>query len=204
MKKMIMILVLSVGVIANCSAQNKQTRVLLEQIAALQVYIGYAQKGYTIARKGLDVIGDFKRGEFNLHTDYFNSLGTVNPAVQGYARVGQILLLQGRILDRSGSTRNYLQGHDFFYGDELDYLERVLARLDEDCEKILEELEAVTTDNELEMKDSERLERIDSLYARMLDAYNFCEQFTGEANMLAEVRKRDGKDIEITRILHGL
>ena len=204
MKKMIILLVLSISVTANAFAQNKQTKVLLEQIAALHVYIGYAQKGYSIVKKGLNTIGDFKRGEFNLHTDYLNSLGTVNPAVSGSTRVGQILLLQGRILERCESTRSFLQDHDFFHGDELDYLERVFARLDGDCEKILEELEAVTTDNELEMKDSERLERIDKLYAAMLDAYNFCQQFTGDARLLAEARKRNHNDTETIRTLSGL
>lgn len=204
MKKLIILLVLSLSITANSYAQNKQTRVLLEQIAALHVYIGYAQKGYSIVKKGLNTIGDFKRGEFNLHTDYFNSLGTVNPAALGYTRVGQILLLQGRILERCESTRSFLQNHDFFYGDELEYLERVFARLDGDCEKILEELEAVTTDNELKMKDNERLKRIDKLYADMLDAYNFCQQFTGDAKLLAEARKRDQKDTATTRTLSGL
>jgi hypothetical protein len=203
MKKILIILLFSGLAMPMSYAQNKQTKVLLEQIAALQVYIGYAQKGYSIVKKGLNTIGDFKRGEFNLHTDYFNSLRTVNPAVAGYSRVAEILLLQGRILEHCDATRSYLDGHDYIHSDELDYLERVFARLLEDCDGLLEQLEAVTTDNQLEMKDNERLKRIDTLYEEMMDAYTFCEQFTGEAKALAQSRMHEDYDTETARTLHG-
>lgn len=184
--------------------QNKYRKVLLEQIAALRVYTQYAQKGYSIARKGLDAIGKFKDGEFGLHTGYFTALGLVNPVVERYGRAAQILFLQGKILQRCHAARTGWQGTDYFYGDELDYLERVFARLMEDCQRILTDLEAVTTDNQMELKDSERLARIDAMYEQMMDAYSFCQQFTADARMLVESRKRDGKDIETARSLSGL
>lgn len=43
-----------------------QKKYLLQQIAALQVYIGYVQKGYSIAKEGLSAISDIKHGEFKL------------------------------------------------------------------------------------------------------------------------------------------
>lgn len=204
MKKIIILVLLCFCIASPARAQNKTIKTMLEQIVALQVYIGYVQKGYSVVKKGLDVIGDFKRGEFNLHTDYFNSLANVNPTVQEYARVGEMLLLQGRILDRCNDTRGLLQGSPYMRSDELDYLERVFARLLDDCDTLLDELEAVTTDNQLTMKDSERLERIDVLYEKMLDAYNFCEQFTGEAKVLVQSRKKENVDTEMVRRLQGL
>lgn len=198
-----MAMVLAVIMAAPSYGQNKYSKVLLEQIAALRIYAQYAQKGYSIAKKGLDAIGKFKDGEFGLHTDYFNSLGNVNPAVRMYGRAAQILLLQGKILQQCNATRGTLEGDDYFHGDELDYVERVFARLMEDCERILTDLEAVTNDNQLEMKDSERIGRIDALYEEMMDAYSFCEQFTGDAKMLVEARKRDGKYIETARSFSG-
>jgi len=204
MKKMIVLVLLYFGIASPAKAQNKTIKTMLEQIAATQVYIGYVQKGYTVVKKGLDVIGDFKRGEFNLHTDYFNSLAHVNLEVQGYVNVGKMLLLQGRILERCDNTLGLLQGSPYMRSDELEYLERVFARLLDDCETLLDELEAVTTDNQLTMKDSERLQRIDILYEKMLDAYNFCQQFTGEAMILVASRKREDVDTKMTRKLQGL
>ena len=50
--------------------KKTQKKYLLQQIAALQVYIGYAQKGYRIAKEGLTTIGGFTKGEFDLHSDF--------------------------------------------------------------------------------------------------------------------------------------
>ena len=44
-----------------------QKHYLVEQIAALQVYLGYVKKGYDIASKGIHTISDIKNGEFNLY-----------------------------------------------------------------------------------------------------------------------------------------
>lgn len=90
MKKIFLVVLFNALITGNLQAQAKQQRMLLEQIAALKVYIGYAQKGYSAVKKGLNTIGDFKRGEFNLHTDYLNSLKVVNPKIKKYARVTEI------------------------------------------------------------------------------------------------------------------
>ncbi|ALM50164.1 hypothetical protein AMR72_15435 [Flavobacterium psychrophilum] len=204
MKKMMMTMLLFGCIASPVQAQNKTVKTMMEQIVALQVYIGYAQKGYSVVKTGLDIIGNLKRGEFDLHTDYFNSLAHVNPEVQGYVSIGKTLLLQGQILELCDGARDFLQGNPYMRTDELDYLERVFAQLLEDCHTILEEMEAVATDNQLTMKDSERIQRIDGLYERMLDAYNFSQQFTGEAKLLVQSRKKEDVDAEMARRLQGL
>jgi uncharacterized coiled-coil protein SlyX len=204
MKKILYALLMAL-VCSNLSAQNKTIKVLMEQIAALHVYIDYAQKGYTTVKKGLNAIGDFKRGEFNLHSDYFISLGIVNPAVKNYARVAEILSLQAGILQDYNDTRQALQEKgDLFYGDELAYAERAFGRLLADCEDTLAELEAVVTDGQLEMKDDERLQRIDGLYTRMMDNYTFCHSFSGTAKLLAASREKEENDLRNGRALHGI
>lgn len=63
MKKLLLILLLMTVSIQEIHAQAKQRKVLLLQIAALQTYIGYAKKGYTVVKKGLNFIGDVKKGK---------------------------------------------------------------------------------------------------------------------------------------------
>ncbi|ULT42931.1 conjugal transfer protein TraI [Niabella defluvii] len=72
MKKILLFLLLVVSAGSNLQAQTfaewfqqkkTQKKYLLQQIAALQVYIGYAKKGYNIAKDGLNTIGGFTRGE---------------------------------------------------------------------------------------------------------------------------------------------
>jgi len=184
--------------------KKTQKQYLIQQIAALQVHIGYAQKGYSIAKEGLNTIGDFKRGEFNLHTGYFNSLKSVNPKIKQYAKVADIIAMQVTIIQGYGRTRRQVRESGAFNRKELDYIGRVLGRLLDDCENTLDELIAVNTDGKLEMKDNERLERIDVLYKDMTDKYTFSQSFHSETMVLAASRIRENNDVQTSRALYGI
>jgi len=184
--------------------KKTQKQYLIQQITALQVYIGYAQKGYSIAKEGLNTIGELKRGEFNLHTDYFNSLKSVNPKIKQYAKVADIMVMQITIIQGYSKTRRYVRESGAFNGEELDYIMRVLGRLLDDCGNTLGELIAVTTDGNLEMKDDERLERIDILYQDMTDKYTFSRSFNNETMVLAASRIKENNDVQTSRALYGI
>jgi hypothetical protein len=203
MRKTVSFLLIAGFLNANSYAQAKQTQVLLKQIAALQIYIGYAQKGYSIAKKGLNAIGDFKRGEFNLHTDYLNSIKTVNPKIKKYARVAEIISLQLKIMKSYSSIFSQVQEDDLFHGDEVEYIKRVFERLIDNCDSILEELLTIITDNQLEMKDDERMTRIDVLYQNILDNHTFCESFGNQTRLLSISRTNDSNDLKTSRDLQG-
>nr|WP_314896889.1 hypothetical protein [uncultured Flavobacterium sp.] len=204
MKKIVLFLLLAGFINVNIYAQAKQAQVLLKQIAALQIYIGYAQKGYSVAKKGLNTIGDFKRGEFNLHTDYFNSLKTVNPKIKKYARVAEIISLQIKIIKSYDIIYGQVQQDDLFHGDEVDYIKRVFDRLVENCDDNLEELLTIVTDGQLEMKDDERMKRIDVLYQNMLENHTFCESFSNQVKLMSLSKANDIKEVKTSRALHGL
>ncbi|MGN6214471.1 hypothetical protein [Parafilimonas sp.] len=213
MKKILLFLLLFASAAGTLQAQTfaewfqqkkTQKKYLLQQIAALQVYIGYAQKGYNIAKDGLNTIGGFTRGEFNLHTDYFNSLKSVNPEVKRYAKVADIIALQIKIVQNYNRTYRQLNSSDAFSGDELAYISRVFGRLLDDCDKTLDELITITTDSKLEMKDDERIERIDKLYLDMQDKFTFSQSFSNDAKSLAASRIKDKTDVQTSRVLQGI
>lgn len=181
-----------------------QRKYLLEQIAALRMYVGHLQESYTIARKGLTQISDIKSGELNLHTDYFSSLETVNPNVKGYWKVTASLEVHQQISNVSTSARQRFSLVEFFTGDEIQYLDIVFDRLLEDSDKTADELIAVTSDNKLEMTDDERLRRIDNLFEELLNQYRFARTFSNEANLLGASRSQETSDIEVSRVLSGL
>lgn len=204
MKKKIVLLLISVLIIEGLLGQNKQQKELLLQIAALKVYIEYGQKGYVVVKKGLDFIGDVKKGEVNLHTDYFSSLLKVNPKIKNYVKVGEIVLMQIQINKTYKQTLQRLRNDDLFHGDELDYIQRSFDRLFDSCNKTLNELLEVTADAKLEMNDDQRIERIDSLHRTMLDDYAFCQSFCKEASLLSLSRTKDNNDVKSARALQGL
>lgn len=184
--------------------KKTQKKYLIQQIAALQVYIGYAKKGYNIAKEGLTAIGGFTRGEFNLHTDYFNSLKSVNPEVKRYVKVAEIIALQIKIVQNYNRTYRQLHSSDAFSSDELSYIGRVFSRLLDDCDKTLDELITITTDGKVEMKDDERMKRIDMLYLDMQDKFTFSQSFSNDARSLAAARLREQSDVQTSRVLQGI
>jgi len=184
--------------------KKTQKQYLIQQIAALRMYIGYAQKGYSIAKEGLNTIGELKRGEFNLHTGYFNSLKSVNPKIKQYAKVADIIAMQVAIIKGYSKTRRQMHESGAFNGKELDYILRVLGRLLNDCENTIDQLIIVTTDGNLEMKDDERLNRIDILHKEMTDKYTFSLSFSNETILLATSRIKENNDVQTNRALYGI
>lgn len=111
----------------------------------------------------------------------------------------QVAIIQGYT-----RTRRQIQDSGAFNRKELDYIIRVLDRLLADCESTLDELIAVTKDGNLEMKDDERLERIDILYQDMTDKYTFSQSFSNETILLAASRIKENIDIQTSRALYGI
>ncbi len=212
MKKLIILLLL-VTFVSDAKAQTfaewfpqkkMQKKHLLQQIAALQLYTGYLQKGYSIAQKGLTAIGDFKNGEFNLHSDYFNSLKNVNPKIKNYARVADIISIEIKIVQTYHQTYRQAKKSNAFNTDEINYLHRVFGRLLDDCNANIDELITLTTSGKLEMKDDERLQHIDALYNDMQDKYTFTKSFSNGAIELAATRVKEKNDIQISRLINGI
>lgn len=181
-----------------------QKKYLLQQIAALQVYIGYVQKGYSIAKQGLNTISNIKHGEFNLHKDYFNSLKTVNPEIKSYSKVSDIIALQVNILKIYKEAARQVKQSGSFNVGEIRYINDVFERLRDDCTETIDALIKVTTSGQLEMKDDERLKRIDALYSDMQNKYIFVQSFSNEVNLLAASRIMEQNDIHFIRTLTGI
>lgn len=181
-----------------------QKKYLLQQIAALKVYLDYVQKGYAIAQKGLTTIGHIKQGDFDLHRDFFSSLKGVNPKINSFARVADIVALQLKVIQVYKDVRQQVNKDNLFGGREMDYIFKVFEGVLNDCSGIVMDLTAVVAANSLEMKDDERLRRVDALYANMQDAYTFSESFGTEIKLLNLQRKKEASDVQTSRALHDL
>lgn len=181
-----------------------QKKYLLQQIAALQVYIVYMQQGYSIAKQGLNTISDVNNGEYNLHKDYFNSLKSVNPKIKNYSKVADIIALQVSIIKVYKEAARQVKLNGSFNGNEISYINGVFGRLMDDCTEVIDELITVTTNGNLEMKDDERLKRIDVLYSDMQDKYTFVQSFSNEAKLLGASRIKEQNDIQSSRALNGI
>lgn len=184
--------------------KKTQKKYLLQQIAALKVYIDYAQKGYQIAADGINAVRDIKRGDFNLHEAFFNSLSQVNPVIKKYAKVAGILAYQLKIISGARQALKDVSASKQFTAEEIEYCKTVFEFLFSECKRSGDELITVITTGEAQMKDAERLKRIDKIYLDMQEKYAFSASFGGELGLLH--LQRTGEEIEINRskILNGV
>lgn len=146
------------------SQDKTQKKYLIAQIAALQVYLDDLKKGISICQQGLKFIHDVKNGEFNLHSLFFSSLKHVSPEVLRYARVADVLANQGYILSHYKAILSAARSSGQFTANEIDLFTRCFSNLIDEVNTTLDELVAVTTDNQFQMTDDERLNRIELIY----------------------------------------
>ncbi|WP_367867004.1 hypothetical protein [Pedobacter sp. WC2423] len=176
------------------SQKKTQKKYLIQQIAALQIYIGYAKKGYSIAKNGLTLVGDLKKGELNLHSGYFSALKSVNPKIKNYARVADIILLQIQVISNYKRLFRVVRKSDIMSISEINYLSAVFEKLLEDCSRATDELIDLTTTGKMGMTDGERLDRIDKLFYEMQRKSVFSQDFTNQTLVLINLRLKSKND----------
>ncbi|MEJ2901661.1 hypothetical protein WAE58_04470 [Pedobacter panaciterrae] len=174
--------------------KKTQKKYLLNQIAALQVYIGYARKGYELVDNGLQTVRDITSGEFSLHNAFIHSLKQVSPAVRNDSRVAEMISMQVSVLRLSGGWGD----HELLSAGNRAYIAEVRSDLRDQCLNSLEELLLVITSGKLEMGEEERLRRIGELYTLMQEHYGFAREFTAQVNLL--VRSRERKILELEQM----
>ena len=190
--------------LAEWTRQKKtQLKYLADQIAALQAYVRVVEKGYSIAKKGLNVIENIKKADFSLHSDYFNSLKNVRPNVKAYTKIGSIVAMQINLIKECHRQRSSMNNSGQFNRDEVNYAGRVFDNLLKGCTEIVDQLITLTTDGQLQMKDDERIKNIDKLYDAMQDRQQFLRHFRNENSVLSLQRIKELDNINTIKRLYG-
>jgi len=179
-----------------------QKEYLTEQIAQLKIYLELTEKGYHIAKEGLTVIGEIKRGEFKLHKNRFDSLLVVNPAIGSSSRLRQITDLHGRVNQTCETLPNQLSGA--LNADQMAYIKKVLKLVYDDCQSVLSTLFLVIRDGNLAMTDDERINRIELCFRQMQGNYSFVKNFDQTARLLARKIKNEQSELTTDKIIHGI
>lgn len=185
------------------SQKQENRKRLAEQIAALQVYKTYAQKGYTIVSTGLKTINNIKNGDLGLHRDFFGALNHVNPRIKKYSKVADLIAMNVRTLQYQKQIK-YWSRSEVFSSEENQYIQRVLVRVLEGVSQTVDKLLAILADNQLELKDDERINRIDKLYTEMQDQYHFIRSFGNDVGTMSANRYKALHGIRHSEILNDL
>lgn len=210
MRKVIMIgmLVINAGMVHAQTFdewfRQKETQIkyLVEQIGALKAYGEVINKGYDIAHNGLTNVFNSKKGDYKQHSNYFLSLWKVKPALKSYSKISSILGMKADIekqyrLIKSSATA-------FLNDKERTYVNSVYGNLINSCNDLADELKMIINNDQLQLKDDERIERIDEIYGEMQDRYQFSQSFASEIKLLVISRLKEVNDVSKLNSLYGI
>jgi hypothetical protein len=183
--------------------KKTQRKYLIQQIAALKVYLEYLKKGYKIVDKGLTTIGDIKNGTFNLDKDYLYSLKQVSPVVKNSPKVKEVLVYQHSITSDFRKFLDDCRKDANLTSDEVHYIEDVYQNMLKECDASIDELTVITTAGEAEMKDDERLLRLDKVHDDMQDKYAFTQDFISSTRLLSLERAKEKNQIKVSKNLYA-
>jgi hypothetical protein len=181
--------------------KKTQKEYLIQQIAALQVYLNYLKEGYKIVQKGMTVVGDIKEGNFNSHKAYFQSLKQVKGVISGSPKVSGIYAYQTLVVYNCEALSKTSMKTEYLSVDEKRYVQKVVSNMLTECQVSVSQLKDIVTSSEFEMKDDERLKRIDDLYNDMKEKYSFMRMFASTTNSLIVQREKEESTINNVKTL---
>lgn len=183
--------------------KKTQKKYLLEQIAAYQVYLEYAKKGYSIAKDGTKLIGDIKNGGFDLHHQYFNSLKIVNPQIRDASQSRDIVGMYNAMVKSQTVTIKLVESSRVFNSKEVLAIKEFHSNHLKEAAYCLQEWKLMIADNKLELSDDARILRMEKLHKEMQEKYGFQLQTDAKIRTLAESRIAECKDLENLKKLYG-
>lgn len=204
MKKIFFILLLCSNFCFGQSQEAKQLLLNVEKLAQLKLMLSHMKTGYQILEKGYTSIKNISQGNFNLHRDFLDGLLQVSPAVKKYAKVGDIIQVQVKLVKESKAALAEFRSSKQFTVAEIEYLGHVYANLLKESLKMLDELAMVVTAGKLRMSDDERLQAIDKIYDEVMEQYTFLNEFNNGTAILSLQREKEKMDIDLMRKVHGL
>jgi hypothetical protein len=172
-------------------AQSSKVTYELQQIAKLGILLQELKQGYSIVQTGLTTIGQIKKGDFDLHSLFFSSLSTVNPAIKNWGKVGDIIAMQVQILLGCATTLPQIVSSGNYNSSDLSYIQAVYSNLKDLTLKDIDELTGIVTDGQWQMSDDQRMSRIDQLFNRVSSKYTFLRAFANRILNQIQMRTQE-------------
>ena len=179
--------------------KKTQKKYLVQQIAALRVYLDYLKKGYTVVHNGLNTIENIKNGSFNLDRDFFSSLKNVNPAIRNTAKVADIIAFQIFISRELERVYGFCSSNKHFTPEEIRYIAQVHTNMLVYCDASISELLTIIQPGKTEMTADERIRRIDKIYDEMNDRCAFVREFGSDAQVISMEREKEASETELLK-----
>jgi len=182
--------------------QQKKTRIqyLQQQAAALSALKKTVEKGYQIAKEGIQNIRNIKEGEFGLHSSYFHSIEGVSPTVSNSPELSACLSRLRSLLNLiSDRLHTYSRDPQLKSADQIFYM-GIFNYLMSQAQENIQHVHDLVTDSQLKLTDGERLLEIEAIKEETNGQYQlilFCSE-------IIDVRIQEGQSEsdDIKKSLH--
>lgn len=181
--------VVAAGQTADEWLRQKRTQIkyYVEQVGALRIYTELGGKGYEIFGDGLRMIGDIKTGDFRLHNRYFESLSSVNPAVQQSAAARMVPIWNAYILQvATGATKDSFKRN----------VHRALLL---ENGRLFAEYKTLLQPGQHALNDAARLKRLNNITTQIQGQYQFIKSFVCENRVLDRQREHELHNLRTLR-----
>ena len=182
------------------------TRLVLDvqKLKQLKTILKDMQTGYTMLSNGYRVIRDVSKGNFHLHDLFISGLLRVDPALQTYTGVADIIRAGKDLVHGCRSALQQLNAQEGLPEAESRQLAALYDQLLEGCLQELNTLAMVLTSGTLQMEDAQRLRVIDQLDRNMRDMLRFLGHVNRQAGgWLHSQAQRTARDRAL-RLLYNL
>jgi hypothetical protein len=182
--------------------KKTQKQYLIEQIAALQVYLKNLKQGYTVVNKGLNLVGEITGISYAMDNIYIESLLQVKTPVANSELSSSIVVLEQGIRTRLRILRQRVD-HDtgLLTADESMYLKKVAHKTEAILTEQIATKQKIQTTDKVQMTDAGRVEILSSVKADLEELESFLGQADGELTRLIIQRQVETHDLDqINRI----
>lgn len=184
--------------------KKTQKKYLVQQIAALKVYLKYLKQGYKIVDKGLNLVGEIKDRNFHSHKTYFESLRDVNSVVANSGNISSLIFYEEMVIKHASKMRSEFIGNPFLTNEEVNYIQLVCENLIRLSKENTESAENLLINQKLEMKDDERIARLRVLCLEAKERFSFAREFYNGNHLMIMQRDKETGGIEKQKQLESL
>ena len=175
-----------------------------QQIAALGAFISVAEKGYSIVESGLSTIKGIKTGEFNLHSSFYASLESINPAIGNMGEIAEIIALQLATAERVNVALARYRQNGSLGTDEVTAVSQALQGVVKAGISDVNTLIQNITAGKLQMTDDQRMGFIRELDASARARYGLAAGMTDQTDVVSLQRQAEMAQAATVMELYGL
>jgi hypothetical protein len=157
-----------------------------------------------LSRLKLAEIGNWVEKQRDLYENYFDELWRVKAALGFYHRVKELTQKQKTLLFEYRQAYDLFRRDPHFTPDEIAQMQRVYSGILNACAVNLDALSLVVNAFTTQMKDAERLERLEAAAILMDQQLNHLRQFTRGNQLIALQRATERGTIIHFKKLYGL